>query len=431
MTPKILVITVECWNSKIGANTFSSLLEQFPAENIANIYLREEFPDNPKCNRYFQIAESRVIRSVYKPGVKTGRAVQACQQMDSNDQEAMEKSHALYHKNQKKRSYLKLFAREIIWKLGKWKSPELDAFLDEFQPDIILFGMEGYIHMNRVCRYVIQYTGAKAVGYFWDDNFTYKQKPYNFGYRFLRIFIRKSLKKLVPYCDDFWAITKKTKKEADAFFDINCQVLTKPIDFEPGEIWNPYEVHNPVKMLYTGNLLIGRFDTIKAVAEAMENVNRDGVKIELDIYTGSYIPPEELEKMPDCVHMKGVVPQQEVLKLQQQADVLLFAEAMTGENSQIARLSFSTKLTDYFHSGKCILAVGASNVAPMEYLMAEGAAACASTQKQILTQLQFLVQDPQNIITLAENAYLCGKKNHSREMIQKIIETTFERIRSL
>ena len=116
MTPKILVCTVECWNSKIGANTFSSLLEKYPAENIANIYCREEFPDNPQCGQYFQIAESRVIRSVYKRAVKTGRVLQACQQMDINDQDALKKSCQLYNKNKKKRSYLKVLAREVIWK---------------------------------------------------------------------------------------------------------------------------------------------------------------------------------------------------------------------------------------------------------------------------------------------------------------------------
>ncbi len=428
MTPKILVCNVACWNSKIGANTFSSLLEKYPAENIANIYCREEFPDNPQCGRYFQIAESRVIRSIYKPGIKTGRPLQACQQMDDQDQDAIEKSRTLYNKNKKKRSYLKLFARELIWKIGKWKSPELDAFIDEFQPDIVLFGMDGYIHMNCICRYVVKRSGAKAVGYFWDDNFTYKQRPGKPGFLLMRWMNRKSLKKLVHCGDAFWAITEKTKREADEFFGIDCQVLTKPIDFAQGQIWKPYDLQIPIKMLYTGNLLIGRFDTVKAVAKAMETVNRDGVKIELDVYTGSYIPPEELEQLPPCVHMKGVVPQQQVFQLQQQADILLFAEAMTGENSKIARLSFSTKLTDYFRSGKCILAIGAHDVAPMEYLRAENAAVCAATQKQITEQLQLLTQDPDRILEMAENAYLCGQRNHSREKIQKIIDLTFEKI---
>lgn len=426
--PKVLVCTVESWNSKVGANTFSSLLETFPAESLANIYIREELPDSNCCSRYFQISETKVIKSIVKPGTKTGREVQVCQQMTEDDAQTLAQSRQLYNKNRKKRSVAKLFVREGLWKLGKWKTKELDAFLDSFQPDIVVFGMDGYIHFNRLCRYVVRRTGAKAVGYFWDDTFTYKQMPGDAGYKAMRFFKRRSLKKLAPCCDAFWAITQKTKQEADAFFGIDCQLLTKPIDFAPGEQWKPYSPHNPIKMLYTGNLLIGRFETVLAVSRALERINADGVKMELDVYSGSYIAPEDQAKLSEYVHMKGVVSQAEVLQLQEQADILLFAEAMTGSHSQIARLSFSTKLTDYFHSGKCIFAVGPENIAPMEYLATEEAAICAHTENEIYQQLKSISERPQMISQYAEGAYLCGKRNHSRQIIQKTVEQTFEKI---
>ena len=63
-------------------------------------------------------------------------------------------------------------------------------------------------------------------------------------------------------------------------------------------------------MLYTGNLLIGRFDTILAVSDALKKINADGVKIELDVYSGSYITPEDLAKLSGFVHMKVWFPKQ-------------------------------------------------------------------------------------------------------------------------
>lgn len=431
MKPKVLICTIESWNSKVGANTFSSLFANYPAECLANVYIREELPDSPCCSRYFRISENQVIKSVLKRKTKTGQEVEACQQSTEADEKMLADSRELYNKNRKKRSFLKLFVREILWKFGKWKTPELDAFVDSFQPDIVVFGMEGYIHFNRICRYIVKRTGAKAVGYFWDDTFTYKQMPGNMGYKLMRFFKRRSLRKLSPKCHAFWAITEKTKQEADKFFGIDCQVLTKPIDFEPGEQWKPYTLHSPIKMLYTGNLLIGRFDTILAVSDALKKINADGVKIELDVYSGSYITPEDLAKLSGFVHMKGVVPQAEVLHLQEDADILLFAEAMTGDHSQIARLSFSTKLTDYFHSGKCIFAIGAKDVAPMEYLAAENAALCAGDEEEIYTQLQSLIDSPETILQMAQNAYSCGKRNHARELIQEKVQNTFRQITEL
>lgn len=428
MTPKILVCTVESWNAKIGANTFSSLLAEYPPENLANLYIREELPDSKSCSRYFQISESQIIKSLVMRRTKTGREVQSCQQMTQEDARVLEASHQLYNRNRKKRSVAKLLVREILWYLGKWKTPELNAYLDSVKPDIVVFGMEGYIHFNRICRYIVKHTGAKAVGYFWDDTFTYRQRGHLLNYRILRYFQRRSLKKLAPCCDAFWAITEKTKQEADEFFGIDCQVITKPVDFAPGEQWQSYTPHKPIKMLYTGNLLIGRFDSVLAVSDALKRINADGVKIELDVYSGSYISPEDKEKLSEYVHIKGVVPQEEVLELQKEADILLFAEAMTGDHSRIARLSFSTKLTDYFRSGKCILAIGAGDVAPMEYLKAENAALCASAEEEVYQQIKLLAEYPERIPQMAENGYLCGRRNHSREEIQKKIESTFQKI---
>lgn len=428
MKPKILICTVESWNSKIGANTFSSLFANYPAENLANLYIQEALPDSDVCSRYFQISEQKVIRSLVKPGLKTGREVASCQQMTPEDTRILEKATALYNKNRKKRSYFKLGVREFFWKVGRWRTPELNDFLDSFQPDIVVFGMDGRIHFNRICRYIIRRTGAKAVGYFLDDTFTFRQKPLTLGYRLRRHNQRRSLQKLTKCAQAFWAITEKTKQEADALFGIDCQVLTKPIDFAPGENWRSYEPQRPIKMLYTGNLLIGRFEAILAVSQALRRINEQGVKMELDVYSGSYIPPEELSKLSEFVHMKGVVPQAEVLRLQEQADVLLFAEAMTGKHSQTARLSFSTKLTDYFRSGKCILAVGAGDVAPMEYLAAENAALCASSPEEIFCQLNKIAEDPQLIAQYGQNAYLCGVKNHCGRAIRQKVEKTLEEL---
>lgn len=212
--PKILVITVSSWNSKVGANSWASLLEGYPSENIANISIREECPDSNICSRYFCISENKILKSIFKRKLKTGYQVMP---------EAEEENHDLtvhnerYKKLQGKRFYPLLLSRELVWKLGKWKSKELDAFIDSFKPDIILHSMEGYIHLNRITQYAIKRSGAKAIGYIWDDNFTYKQHN-DLGYKIYRYFQRKSLKKLATLTQAFFAISPKTKKRSRRIF---------------------------------------------------------------------------------------------------------------------------------------------------------------------------------------------------------------------
>ena len=43
---KILVITVPSWNSKVGANSWATLLDGYLPENLASIYIRDERHEN-------------------------------------------------------------------------------------------------------------------------------------------------------------------------------------------------------------------------------------------------------------------------------------------------------------------------------------------------------------------------------------------------
>ena len=60
---------------------------------------------------------------------------------------------------------------------------------------------------------------------------------------------------------------------------------------------------------------------------------------------------------------------QEIQRILQYADVVVFAEALEGKEANIAKLSFSTKITDYISNGKCVLAIGKRYIAPIDYFL--------------------------------------------------------------
>lgn len=424
MKKKVLVCSIPCWNKKSGSDTFSSLMEGYEVDNIASLYIREDVPDSPVCHNYFRISENAVIKSVLRRSLKTGKQIITSDTVSVDDNSFnAEITAQRYRKYGAKRNWLLLYAREFLWKLGKWKTKELDEFISEFKPDVVFFAMEGYIHFNRIVQYILKKTGAKAIGYFWDDNFTYKQSK-SIGHKIYRFFQRKSLKKLAKNSTHFFAISPKTKKEADEFFKIDCELLTKPIDFDNID-FEKYEPNQPVKMLYTGKLIIGRYETIRLIGKALDEINRDEEKITLDVYTTTEI--KDTSGLSPYVHILGSIPQTEVSRVQKEADVLLFAEAIEGENAKTARLSFSTKLTDYFRSGKCIFAVGNRDVAPMEYLKEEDAALVATNYNEIYDALRKIAYSSDLIRDYAERAFLCGKKNHNKKDIQARL---FEKINS-
>ena len=431
LSPKILVSSVSCWNSRVGSNTLSSWLTHYESSNIANIYIREEVPDSAVCSRYFKISENKVIKSVVRRGMSTGKEYFANNIPDAEDVSNLNRHKGRYGFFKKFRFWLFLYLRELLWTLGNWQSKELNEFIDDFKPDIIIMPLEGYIHFNRINQYIIKRTGAKAIGVFWDDNFTYKPHKWSIGFRIHRYFLKSNLKKSVSLCSAYFAISPQMKAECDSVFHINSIVLTKP--FSPcAAAKDQNRTMQPVKMIYTGNLLIGRDKTLLLLLKALKEVNRDSVKISLAIYTTTNLTAKLRKatgETPGCA-FKGAVPQNEAIERQKQADVLLFIEALSGKDKYSARLSFSSKITDYFATGKCIFAIGPRSIAPIKYLTEEDAAIVANNFEEIKQSLQKLTI-PALVLEYGEKAFACGERNHADDRIKATFMNTIKNLYSV
>ena len=410
MGKKILITSIPSWNQITGSDTFSSLFASFENCDISNIYISGDVPDSPVCSRYFHIDEQSVVKGVLIRNVKSGKEVSRTSIVPSQPTE-VNKILKL------KRLRVILWARELAWKLGRWKTDELNAFLDEIRPEVLVFPIENYPYFNRLNQYIIdRCKPQKVIGYFWDDNFSYKQEPYNIFFKIERFFRRIRIRQLVRSCTDILAISPKMKEECDNEFGINSILLTKPIYSQ--DSFNEFEISTPIRFLYTGKLVIGREQTIAKVAAAIRQINVNGQKIILDIYTQTNLS-ENIRKqidIPGCCVLHDPVPQSEVLRLQKEADVLLFVEALSNRNLT-ARLSFSTKLTDYFAAGKCIWAIGNADLGPIDYIKTEQAGFVSTNDSEIRAVLNQIVNHPDLVISMAKQGYQCGKRNHDYKTI--------------
>ena len=83
-----------------------------------------------------------------------------------------------------------------------------------------------------------------------------------------------------------------------------------------------------------------------------------------------------------AAHFCGRIGREEVLKVQKEADVVIFAESLEGKESNAAKLSFSTKITDYISNGKCVLAIGKDNT-PIDYFKRNDSALIANSIEKI------------------------------------------------
>lgn len=414
---RLLVASVDAWTHKNGNNTIPTLLKGYDPNMVRGLYLRAELTDYCCAKFFYHIFEGRLIRSIWDRKLKTGEVFSPFDKSEEVHQEDLSEEKRLYSPQMRRFRTFFSILRELVWKMGKWRTAEFESFIKEFNPEVMVFPIESYIHFNTINSYIIRKYHPKAIGILWDDNFTYKQSK-NLLHRLHRFFLRRSVKKLVAQCDTVFAFSPKMRREADAEFGIQCQLLSKPMRDDVR--FCPRESKRPLKILYTGKLYIGRDEVLAQVAEAIEEFNRKEKCFVLDIYTGTDLNPqmrERFERLTSCTLHKPV-SQEEVAKLQQDSDILLFAESLSDSNLT-ARLSFSTKLTDYFSAGRCIWAVGNEDLGPISYIREEDAGIVSTNTQEIRNALAKL-KDIAAVEHYGKKAFECGMKNHNHETIREI-----------
>ncbi len=417
---KVLVVGINPWIDNTGINTLIDFFDGWGSEDLAHIYTREKLPYTHVCENFFRISEPKVLKSVIKRKTKTGEKVYNTKP----DEDFCVNSHY-----QKPAGDLKQLLREIVWKLGKWKTPELDAFIKEFNPDVLFFPVYSNVYMTRLQNYIAKKTKKPVILYSSDDNYSYKAIQKNVFSIIKRFWLRKLEKKLFKSAKKIAVISPKQKEEYDKIFKTECEVITKGIDYE-GKEFTPWEVKKPIKMVYTGKLIIGRWKSLSLIADALCSINKDEKKIELDIYTTDILTDEQNRALnKGATSVKGGLSLEEVKKVQKDADVLVFVESLEKKYRYAARLSFSTKVTDYLKSGKCIFAIGDTDIAPIDYFKRYDSAVVATDKLSVEERLNMLCENPELICQYGEKAYLCGKNNHDKKTMKEKLFNLIENVK--
>ena len=411
--PRVLIVGRVAWTE--GQSTLSSIFQGYPPDKLAYICIETHEPDFSRCANHFQISEIALVKKLFKWNTKTGS--RRLPQASTKEVKSLEQKEAsTLGWVRKHRSSFFLYVRESLWRLGGWKTKELKEFIGDFKPGVLFFVGDPLPLMNRLQRYVMKHTKLPAVIFLMDDVWSY-----NGGFSLLRYMLRKEVKKLIPACQAHFAISEMMKREYDGLFNINCIILTKSIAPRMSAL-NDMELHHPIQMVYTGKLIYGRDKSLAKVAEALSEINADGdTKAELHIYTQTEITPQ-LERslsIDGSSYLNKPVPYSEVARILDASDIVMFVESLEDMQKYIARLSFSTKVTDYLASGKCILAVGAADIAPIEYLRDNNAAQICTSYNEIPTLVRDLIEHSEKIPMLAQNAYRLGQEKHGEALMRE------------
>jgi hypothetical protein len=424
---KVLIISHEVWSeNNNGGNVLSNIFSDFDAE-FAQIYCSPGIPNNKLCKSYFQITDKMIVNGLFR-NQKIGKKI--------NYKEFPFQStiHVVSdHKDEKwyfsifKKYRLSVFTsvRELLWRFSSWKTKELDEFILDFKPDVIFAPCYSHIFMLRMNRYARKIAEVNMISYISDDNYSLRQVSFSTFYWINRLMSRLFIKKTFKDYSLVYTMTEEQSKELEKSLGATMKILRKGGDFF-GES-KKLTVNNPIRIVYAGGIYINRWKILAKIGDALTIINRDSVRIRLDIYTQNSITDEQREVLHDdrTIFLHQAISQDELRVVYNSSDIALHVESFELKYRLMTRLSFSTKIVDCLASRCALMAISWKEHAGLKYLRKEDAAICVDDLSNLYNTLLELVEKPELIKIYADKAWQCGKKNHEMKEISTSIKADF------
>lgn len=428
---RILLLTDEVWNDEIyGNNVMSNWFEGLNAE-FANIYCSPGIPSNPCCKTYFQLTDKMMLKSIFT-NTAAGRTFELSEaEKKRNDALCSpEKEDKKLYKTLKAIASEPLRAiRDWIWLTGKYDEEQLTEFILSYNPHIVFSLRFSSRKILRLERKVVQISHKPIVAFTGDDEYSLQQMSFSPIYWIRKFLLRRDIRNTLSIYSKFYTLSAEQKAEFQrAFPSLSVDILRKCADFNPEQISN--FIHKPIKIIYAGRLYCNRWKSLIAIANALREINSNGVKMVMEIYTYDTLTARQkiiLDDQQNSFLMKPVSPRQ-LREIYANADIALHVESLDLKNKLLTRLSFSTKIIDCLASGCAVMAICWEKHSGYTYLQAENAAICISKYEEIQQKLQEIYEHQEIITYYRRRAQECGKKNHQKQVVQKRLLTDFWQI---
>ena len=402
----ILIITRNAWDdtNSIG-NTMSNFFGYIDGINTANIYFRSAMPNNKVCTNYFRVTEKDIIRNYFTPG-KIGKSFKYdCSVPKETGYSSEKKLISFVHRFGLKGVYT---LSEFLWDSQKWLNKRLDEFVEDFNPDLVFTFAKSLPQYYHIIKYLHEKHRKKIVLWIADDEYTALNLSSNKKDK-KRI---ARLKEIICNASVVRGCSEEMCDYYNSLFDCNAKPLYKSCSFSyPVK----RKVNNPIRIIYAGNLLFGRFEILKEIADKLKEINREKLIAVLEIYSSTPLSPEQSKDLtvPGVSSFNGVKPYAEIQKLMSESDLILHIESFEEKEILKTKYSFSTKIIDCLQSGSVMLAVGPKEIASIRYSKTVPGVFVIDNENNIKQGIYEAVSQSESYPERAAEIRNFAQKNHS------------------
>jgi glycosyltransferase involved in cell wall biosynthesis len=317
---------------------------------------------------------------------------------------------------------IRLIIAESIFRMPSILSKPLREWIEKFSPDVI-YSITATAPMLLTVVKVSRWRNIPIVPYFTDDWVTSLYKG-----SLLNGLLRKSMQYWFDEClrrspvrlTPCGAMNEEYEKRYGGTF----VPIMYPV--ERGDLPNRKPLRDPghpIRFVFIGSLEPNRWRSLRAVGEALFKLRSAGISGELLVYTYT----EEITRhradltLEPVLRIMGTATPDDILRLQQDADILVHAESFDSESRIYTKYSLSTKIPQYMMAGACIFAYGPGELASVRYIKDLDAGLVVSERGEaaLSCALRRLILDRGLRLRYGDNARRAGIQRHDAEAQRK------------
>jgi hypothetical protein len=445
MAKRILVFSHNPFsNQSNNGKTLESFFKRYPSENLAQIFLEPSTPDFSYCGRYYRITDYEVLSSVFTRG-GVGHTLKSTDSnshfLDGSNSIARHIYHSIRKKSERtgiwgfihsgfvRRVPAFMALRELLWKYSKWETPELHEWVKEFSPDVLFFQGSSCAFAYKIALRLSEKYKLPLVLQLTDD-YTRSIYPLSVVQMHNQRVFNRHLARAIQQASTVIPICEYMEAEYMCRFGgryVTLMNTTRSI----GELPERAAVGG-ARLLYAGNVLIGRHYVLGAIGRALSKINsRCGTTHTLTIHSPWRIPDaiaSYLAEIPSVV-IGRTLSAEELSAAIADANVVVHVESFDARMRRVTRLSMSTKIPEYLASRRCMLAVGPADVASIRYLLDNAIAVVARecNETVIESELSKIIDSPALRLNYSNRGFQHYLRKHSPEValesIAEIIES--------
>ncbi len=403
--PRVCIIAANPLSSKTSNGIImSSLFAGWPKDRLTQIYFPVVVPHQPEfdvCTDFRMIRTSgRVIR--IRGGSDDGTADGESEAAARRRLEVTARHHLLQYLRRHSFIHRWLKLVQEVWYAHSWIGAVVRRQLREIRPDVVYACLGNYCLTRVTCRACTE-LGLPLFIRVADDYVTslYDRGPFS---GLLRADSQRWFLRTLEAAGGTAGNSPIMAEEYGARYGGDWRwfaTLVDPESYDP----SPRTADGPLRLVFTGNVGLGRWQPLRQLALALERLRQSGGP-EARLIIHSF--PEQLDAygseldVPPITELAGWAPYEELPRIYHEADVLVHTESFEAAYTDYTALSFSGKLSQYMMAGRCVLAVAPTHLASSRAVLAAGGGISVgeTDPEAIAREVGRLLEDRERLVEL-------------------------------